>query len=65
MDVEQNIMINHIKSLYPNLNEYFIKLALEYSNNHSEDDITQLLTPKNLDIEGSVGTMPESDFKCS
>ena len=65
MDVEQKNMINHIKSLYPNLNEYFIKLALEYSNNHNEDDITQLLTPKNSDIEGSIGTMPESDFKCS
>ena len=57
MDAEPEIIIKNIKSIYPNLNEYFIKLALEYAENHTTDDIAQLLTHTTSNVEGSVETI--------
>ena len=37
------LIVKQIKEVYPNLSEYMIKLALDYVENQSDEDIDTLL----------------------
>ena len=54
----EELMIEPLKRLYPNLNEYFIKLALNYAENHTEEEIDNMLT-KHSEANVSVRDVPK------
>jgi hypothetical protein len=54
----EELMIDNIKRLYPKLNEHFIKLALNYADTHTEDEIDNLLN-KHEASEANIRDVPK------
>ena len=55
----EELMIDNIKRLYPNLNEHFIKLALNYADTHSEEEIDDLLAKSS---DANVRDIPKETY---
>jgi len=37
------VLVKQIREVYPNMSEFMIKLALDYAENHSEEELQALL----------------------
>ncbi len=48
--VVDKILKHQIQQVYPELNETFIEYAMEYCENHTEEDVLELLQNTSKDI---------------
>ena len=53
----EELVIQDIKRVYPNLNEHFIKLALSYAEHHTDEEIEALLN--NPDNQATTRDPPD------
>jgi len=43
MNIMDEVLVKQIREVYPNMSEFMIKLALDYAEHHSEEELQALL----------------------